>query len=210
MTNRKAARSYAVESFVVGPMEVNCYVVFWPAAGEAVLIDPGAEPARIKRFLADKGLLLKFIINTHGHGDHIAADEYFECPIYIHKLDRDFLKDPAKNLSGAFGFPISLRAEPRLLDDGDVLAAGGSELFVLHTPGHTPGSISVRIGEHVFTGDALFHNSIGRTDFHYGDEGLLLRSIRDKLLKLDDDTIVYPGHGEYSTIGEERRSNPFL
>jgi len=195
---------------VVGPLEVNAYVAADPVKKEAFLIDPGGDPGRIKRFLDRNGFTLKFIINTHGHGDHIAANGFFKAPVYIHRLDADFLADPEKNLSATFGFPITSPGASRLLEDGETLAAGDMKMEILHTPGHTPGSISIRMGGAVFTGDALFRGSIGRTDFSYGDEELLIESIKNKLLVLDDDTVIYPGHGEPSTIGEERRSNPFL
>lgn len=199
-----------LKRFVVGPMEVNCYLVCDPYAKEACLIDPGADPDRLKKFLISNGYNLKFIINTHGHGDHIAANGYFHVPIYIHRLDRDFLIDPVKNLSKEYLFEVTSPEASRLLEDKDVIRLGGLELEVTHTPGHTPGSVSIKLGGVVFTGDALFNGSIGRTDFSYGDEALLRKAIREKLLVLDDGTIIYPGHGEPSTIGEERKSNPFL
>ncbi|MFA5146351.1 MAG: MBL fold metallo-hydrolase [Candidatus Omnitrophota bacterium] len=198
------------EHFIVGPMDVNCYLLADPKTREACLIDPGAEPDRLKRSLNKKGLTLRFIINTHGHGDHIAANGCFDAPVYIHHLDKDFLTDPEKNLSEYIGFPVRSPEAKRLLSDGDEVMLGGVRLEILHTPGHTPGSISIRWEGAVFTGDALFAGSVGRTDFAYGDGALLLRSIKSKLLVLDDDVAVLPGHGESSTIGEEKRSNPFL
>jgi len=196
--------------FVTGPLLVNTYVVADPDTKEAVLIDPGGGVLDIRRFIDKNGLELKFIINTHGHGDHIAIDDSFDVPVYVHKLDGEFLKDAGKNLSGSFGFPITVRSADRLLQDGDILKLGRLKLEVIHTPGHTPGSISVKVDSTVFTGDALFAGSIGRTDFNYGDGSLLIRSIKEKLLTLPDETVIYPGHGPSSTIGEERRSNPFL
>ena len=199
-----------VDKLIVGPMAVNCYVVADAATKEACVIDPGAEPEKIKRSLRKHSLDLRFIINTHGHADHIGANGYFDAPVFIHRLEADFLQDPEKNLSGPLGFLLKPSHPARLLEDEEVLILGGTELEVIHTPGHTPGSISVRASDIVFTGDALFAGGIGRTDFSYGDEGLLLASIRDRLLVLPDETIMHPGHGDSSTIGEERRSNPFL
>lgn len=200
-----------IKKFVVGPMAVNCYVIAAPVTKAACVIDPGAEPNRIKDYLRENGLGLQFIINTHGHGDHIAANGYFDAPIYIHRLDNDFLGDPVKNLSGPFGFLIkSSKMRPKLLDGGETVHLDNRKLEIIHTPGHTPGSISIKLGDAIFTGDALFCGGIGRTDFSYGDEKLLLKSIRERLLVFSDDTIIYPGHGEPSTIGAERRSNPFL
>ena len=206
----RAGTKFTVETFVIGPLEVNCYIISDPNGKEAFLVDPGAEAGRLKKFLRENSLGLKFIINTHGHGDHIAANGYFDAPVYIHRLDKDFLKDPAKNLSGAFGFLINTPEASRLLEDKEKIPFGGSALEIIHTPGHTPGSISIKLDSAIFTGDALFHGSIGRTDFDYGDERVLLDSIRKRLLVFADDTVIYPGHGPESTIGEERRSNPFL
>lgn len=201
---------FILGSFVMGPLAVNTYVVADPATKEAALIDPGGGLLDIKRFVEKNNLKLVFVINTHGHGDHIAADDAYDLPLYIHTLDRDFLKDTSKNLSSSIGFPLTARDPARLLNDGDLIKLGELELEIIHTPGHTPGSISIKVGGAVFTGDALFAGSIGRTDFPYGDEKKLIESIKNKLFTLDEETIIYPGHGEPSTIGEEKRSNPFF
>jgi glyoxylase-like metal-dependent hydrolase (beta-lactamase superfamily II) len=189
---------------------MNCYVLVDAATKETCIIDPGGDPNIIKNFLQKNGFALKFIINTHGHGDHIAANAFFGAPIYIHRLDNDFLTDPSKNLSKSFLFRVSSPAASRLLEGGDRIQLGQLELEVIHTPGHTPGSISIKVGHIVFTGDTLFHGSIGRADLGYGDEEQLLRSIKERLLILGERTEIYPGHGDHSTIGEEKRSNPFL
>lgn len=203
-------RACIVKRFVVGPLQTNCYLLEDPATKDACLIDPGANPKEIRRFISDGGLCLKYIINTHGHGDHIAANAFFNVPIYIHKLEEDFLVDPDKNMSRMFmGGIVSPRAD-RLLADGEILPLGELKLKILHTPGHSPGSVSIVVNGIAFTGDALFAGSIGRTDFDNGDADLLYRSIMQKLMALPDDTVIYPGHGPESTIGEERRSNPFL
>lgn len=199
-----------IECFAVGPMAVNAYVVADTATREACLIDPGAEPGRIERFLRAHALTLAYIVNTHGHGDHIAANGYFKAPVYIHRLDKDFLADPEKNLSSLFGFPLRLPQASRLLEDGDRLSVGTISLEVRHTPGHTPGSISLVTDGIAFTGDTLFAGGVGRTDFAYGDGERLIQAIRQRLLTLDDRTVVYPGHGASSTIGHERKTNPFL
>lgn len=199
-----------LNKFVVGPMEVNSYVIADPDTKNACLIDPGGDADTIKDYLARDKLKLKFIINTHGHGDHIAANRYFDAPIYIHKLDREFLTDSEKNLSGFLGFFIRSPKAARLLDDGEKIELGNLELEVIHTPGHTPGSVSIKVGQVIFTGDALFNGGIGRTDFSYADEALLLKSIKERLFMFTDETVIHPGHGPSSTIGEEKRSNPFL
>lgn len=203
-------KELAIKSFIVGPLETNCYVVADSATKEACLIDPGASPAVIKDYLRRSGLALKFIINTHGHGDHIAANSQFDVPIYIHSLESKFLADPALNLSKMFMFGITSPKASRLLEQGDTIALGSLELSVIHTPGHSPGSISIKVDGVVFTGDSLFAGGVGRTDLPYGDTDLLMKSIAEKLFTLDDSTIIYPGHGAQSTIGEEKRSNPFF
>ncbi len=208
----KASRrsKFMIKRFVAGPIETNCYLVWDPSTADACLVDPGGEAEKIKDFLEDNGLRLGFIINTHGHGDHIAANSDFNVPIYIHGSDKDFLTDPAKNLSGAFLFPFVSPAASRILKDGDTVKLGTLSMEVMHTPGHTPGSISIALDDVVFTGDTLFAGGVGRTDLEDGSEDDLFRSIRDKLMPLADDVIIYPGHGPESTIGEERDSNPFI
>jgi len=210
MKSPRREADVVVERFVVGPMGVNCYLLADPTTFEACIIDPGAEGRQVKNFIDKNGYNAKFIINTHGHGDHIAANAFFALPIYIHKLDKDFLADPDRNLSRMFLFTVKSPAASKILEDGDVITLGNLKLEVIHTPGHTPGSISLKTDGVVFTGDTLFCGGVGRTDFEYGDEAALFRSIHKRLLVLPDDTGIYPGHGDISTIGEERRSNPFL
>jgi len=201
---------YLLKTFVVGPLAVNCYLVADPASAEACLIDPGAEPYGIKNYLTRNALKLKYIINTHGHGDHIAANGFFDVPIYIHSLDAPFLQDPEKNLSTQFLFRVTSPKASRLLADGDRVGLGGLSFAVIHTPGHTPGSISLKLEDVLFTGDTLFAGGVGRTDLVYGDNEALFDSIRKKLFVFPDDTAIYPGHGGSSTIGTEKESNPFL
>jgi glyoxylase-like metal-dependent hydrolase (beta-lactamase superfamily II) len=131
-------------------------------------------------------------------------------PIYIHRLDKDFLTDPTLNLSGMFGLSLKTPEASKLLEDGEKIMLNDLEFEILHTPGHTPGGISVKLGDVVFTGDTLFAGTVGRSDLPDGDGKALIEAIRKKLLTLDDDTIIYPGHGHESTIGIERESNPFL
>ena len=202
--------SFFLKKFIVGPLAVNAYLLADPASKKACLIDPGADAKKIKDFIKNNGFELKFIINTHGHGDHIGANGKFDVPIYVHSLDKDFLGDPDKNMSRMFIFSVKSPPAARLLEDGDTIEVGALKLTVLHTPGHTPGSLSLKLDGIVFTGDTLFNSGVGRTDFDYGDETALLNSIKNKLMTLADDTIIYPGHGEESTIGRERRDNPFL
>ncbi|MDP2943196.1 MAG: MBL fold metallo-hydrolase [Candidatus Omnitrophota bacterium] len=201
---------YILEAVAVGPVEVNCYILGCAKTLEAVIIDPGAEDGKIKGRLSRNRLSARYIINTHGHADHIGANGRFGLPIMIHRSDVPFFSNPAKNLSAILGMAISSPPASRVLEDGDKLYVGDLLLEVIHTPGHTPGSISVKCEDLVFTGDALFNEGIGRTDFPYSSEEDLLRSIREKLLVLPDSTKVYPGHGAATTIGYEKEHNPFI
>ncbi|MDP3791177.1 MAG: MBL fold metallo-hydrolase [Candidatus Omnitrophota bacterium] len=202
--------NFTVQKLEVGPMGANCYIVADNVTNNAFLIDPGGEPDRIKDALKKRGLSPKFIINTHGHGDHILGNGYFDIPVYVHRLEKDFLIDPNKNLSGMFGFFFKSPKATKLLEDGEKISLDNLKLEILHTPGHTPGGISIKLDGVVFTGDTLFAGAIGRTDLPEGSEELILKSIKEKLFVLDDDVVVYPGHGPKSTIGEEKRTNPFF
>jgi glyoxylase-like metal-dependent hydrolase (beta-lactamase superfamily II) len=199
-----------IRTIVVGVMEANCYLVGDDCTKEIFVIDPGGDYRKIKKIIDRDGLKPHAIINTHGHGDHIAANSEFGLPIWIHRLDADFLQDPSKNLSATFGFFIKTKQASRLLEDGDVLDIGKSTLEVIHTPGHTAGSISLKGDAVIFTGDTLFCEGIGRTDFAYGSEKDIMHSIKERLLTLPDDYLIYPGHGPSSTIGNEKRHNPFI
>lgn len=203
-----------VERIVVGPLEVNCYVAAQGPGHRAVVIDPGGDVGLIRGALEKHRLTAGCVVNTHGHFDHIGADDEFGVPVYVHRLEEPLLRDGRKNYSAFFG-DRSYRVSSKLslVEDGAEIVMDGVTLAVAHTPGHSPGGICLILKEPVrgivFTGDSLFRQSIGRTDLG-GDEDLLVQGIRDKLLRLPDDTVVYPGHGPESTIGAERLSNPFL
>ena len=199
-----------IKTLIVGMMEANCYIVGDESTKEVFIVDPGGDYKKIKKIIDADGLRPQAVINTHGHGDHIGADGEFGLPVWIHRLDAEFLQDPSKNLSGAFGFLLKTKKATRLLEDGDILKIGQHSLEVIHTPGHTPGSICLKGEGVVFTGDTLFCEGVGRTDFVYGSQEDIMRSIKERLLKLDDDYVVYPGHGPSSTIGNEKTNNPFI
>lgn len=199
-----------IKTIVAGIMEANCYIVGDDSTKEAFIIDPGGDYKKIKRIIDAEGLKPRAVINTHGHGDHIGADRDFNLPVWIHRLDAEFLHDPSKNLSGTFGFLLKTKPASRLLEDGDTLNVGKYVLEVIHTPGHTPGSICLKGDGVIFTGDTLFCEGIGRTDFEYGSEEGIVWSIKEKLLTLADDYLVCPGHGPSTTIGNERKNNPFI
>lgn len=194
----------------VGELQVNCYILADENTREAIIIDPGAEPQTIKKCISRNNVKPLFIVNTHGHADHIGANKFLNLPVWIHRLDKDFLIDPNKNLSSAFGVEVTSPEAANLIKDGDEIKAGGIKLLVIHTPGHTPGGISLKTDNMIFTGDALFCEGIGRTDFPYASEKELLESIAQRILTLPNDTIIYPGHGPVSTVGHEKKNNPFL
>ncbi|MDA8236162.1 MAG: MBL fold metallo-hydrolase [Clostridia bacterium] len=198
----------------VGPIAANCYIIGCDQTKEAAVIDPGEDAKVILSQLNKEGLKLKYIINTHGHIDHIGANDEVKdttgAQIIIHELDAEMLTNPRKNLSNFVGALNSFKAADKTVKDGDVIQVGNLELEVIHTPGHTIGGICLRHGNLVWTGDTLFQGSIGRSDFPGGNHDTLINSIKKKLTVLPDDTQVFPGHGPSSNIGEEKRSNPFL
>ena len=199
-----------IKKIIVGPLESNCYLFGDEATKEIFVIDPGGDYREIKSVIDKNGMKPKAVINTHGHGDHIGANKEFGIPVWIHRLDADFLMDPSKNLSGAFGFFLKTKTASRLVEDKDILNIGKYSLEVIHTPGHTPGSICLKAESVIFTGDTLFCEGIGRTDFAYGSEEDIMDSIKEKLFTLKDSYVIYPGHGPSSTIGNEKTSNPFV
>ena len=199
-----------VETFIVGSLETNCYLVYSDKSKTGFLIDPGFFDKRISDIINQKGISVKNIINTHGHIDHIAGNKKFGYPVLIHEKDKSFLTNPMKNLSLFTGVVSSSHPAAGLLKDKDKIEADDITFEVIHTPGHTPGGISLKLEKMLFTGDALFRESIGRTDFPYGSEKNLLDSIKNRLMVFPDDVRVFPGHGPVSTIGHERRNNPFL
>ena len=203
-----------VECIPVSPMGANCYVVGCEETKEAAVIDPGGDVEKILRYLKDKGLTLLYIIDTHGHIDHISGnDELREATgakLMIHELDAGMLTNAQHNLSALMGFETKFKPADQLLTEGDTVEIGNVKLEVVHTPGHTRGGISLTTEGAVFTGDTLFNGSIGRTDFPGGDYDAIIKSITTKILTLPDDTAVYPGHMGNSSIADERKYNPFL
>jgi len=203
-----------IKTLAVGPIMANCFVVGCEDTLQAAVIDPGDEAERILMALAESKLTLKYIINTHGHFDHVGANKGLldatAAKLLIHALDVPMLNQLSASAS-SFGLAADNSPAPdRMIDEGDTIVFGKITLTVMHTPGHTPGGISLKNQGHVFVGDTLFAGSIGRTDFPGGDFETLRASIQNKLFALDDDVRVYPGHGPETTIGRERRTNPFV
>jgi hydroxyacylglutathione hydrolase len=195
-----------IETFTVGMLSTNCYIASDRETKETIIIDPGldytSEAQPIMDYIEQAQLKVKYIINTHGHNDHVKGDAIFQekygAPICIHKLDAYFIDNVPKG-----------KTEDILLEEGNLIQFGKQTLTVLHTPGHTRGCICL-VGDHIaFTGDTLFAGGIGRTDFPEGSMSDMNHSLQ-KLERLPDSTLIYPGHGETSMIGEEKRVNPFL
>lgn len=199
----------------MGPLACNCYVVGDPATKEAIIIDPGDEADLIASSLAERELTVTAIVATHAHFDHVVAAarlrELTGAPFYLHRDDGpilDWLQE-----SGRLFLGLDLGPPPdvdREASEGEILMAGGTRLEVLHTPGHSPGSISLVANTAVFSGDTLFAGSIGRTDLPGGDTDALVSAVHNKLFGLEDELPVYPGHGPATTLGEEKRFNPFV
>ena len=206
-----------IKKLAVGFLETNCYIVGCERTKKAFIVDPGAESSRIIEEIKKEHLNPIYIINTHGHGDHIGANknikqEFGDLKILIHANDKDMLTDASKNLSADFAMNYVSPPADLVLNGGEIIEVGSLKLEILFTPGHTPGGISIFIKKEktVFTGDALFAGSVGRTDLPLSSGVDLIRAIKEKLMILDSDVVIYPGHGSDSTIGNERANNPFL
>ncbi len=204
-----------LETVIVGVLEVNCYILAAAPGRKAIIIDPGENEAKIKGILLKHNLQPGLVINTHGHIDHIGKDDFFGVIVCVHSKDKDLLVDSKRNLSSFLNLePFSVKSKIQVLEDAQVIELDGIRLEVLHTPGHTPGGICLLLKKPkekiLFSGDTLFCQGVGRTDFFGADPDVLINSIKKKLLVLPDDTIVLPGHGPSTTIGSEKLSNPFL
>ena len=202
-----------IHTLVVGRLQTNCYIL--QSGSSAIVVDPGDEGERIARFLIDAGVKARQIIATHTHFDHVLGvnviRKRFGAEFLIHNDDLPILESMQSRVRQIMGFEVP--PPPKVdgfLRDSDVLEFGDVKVRVLHTPGHSPGSISLSGQGFVMTGDALFNQSIGRTDLPGGDLDTLVHSIKQKLFSLGDETVVYPGHGPETTIGDEKLANPFV
>ena len=203
-----------IKELAVGMLMANCIILGCEKTREAAVIDPGDETERILLSLADSKLKLKYIINTHGHFDHVGGNKEIKeatgADILIHFLDAPMLSQLSSDAT-LFGCSAENSPPPdRTLEDNDTISFGEIRLKVIHTPGHSPGGISLYIDNKVFVGDTLFSGSIGRSDLPGGDFNTLISSIKNRLFDLGDDVKVFPGHGPNTTIVREKHSNPFV
>ena len=198
----------------VGQLGANCYIVYCMNTLLGTVIDPGGNGKEIISILKCNNIKLVCILNTHGHADHIAANDEIKnatgAPVFIHSADAKMLTSAQGNLSSYIGNNLICQPADRLLNDGEKFMVGEIEFQVIHTPGHTLGGLCFKANDILFSGDTLFSQSIGRSDFPGGSHSQLISSIKNKLLVLADHTTVLPGHGESTTIGDERHTNPFF
>ena len=200
--------------FTYGPFAENTYVVVGPSGKQAMIVDPGIGSEPVLDAVRDRGLAIALILNTHGHLDHVACNAFFKretsAPIAIHAADLPFLRN-VRAQGAMYGLSVEDSPPADLeLVEGVALEFDGAAFDVIHTPGHTPGGVCLRRGEQMIVGDTLFAGSVGRTDLPGGDWDALVASIREKLFILPDDVLCLPGHEGETTIGRERRTNPFV
>lgn len=205
-----------IETLVVGPIETNCYILSDPLSREAVIIDAGDDAADILAYVEKNQLQVKYLLNTHGHFDHIQANDAVRqktgAPLAIHADDVELLVSPEKVSGGMMAAVHGCREPEMVLHNGDTICFGPYRLRVIYTPGHSKGGCCFyEVQEKVcFTGDTLFYGSIGRTDLYGGSYAVLLKSVRERLQVVADDVAIYPGHGPESTMAFERKANPYL
>lgn len=204
-----------IEKFVIGIIGTNCYLAIREETKQAVIIDPAACPSYLVNHIKSEGLKVEAVLLTHGHFDHIMGiDEFrkvFPVPVYAHEKEKETLNDPSLNLSIHYTDGYTFQ-HAEYVKDEQILELAGFTFRVIHTPGHTPGGVCYYEGKEkvLFSGDTLFQNSVGRTDFPNSSMSDLVRSVREKLMCLPDEVKVYPGHMGETEIGYERNHNPFF
>jgi hydroxyacylglutathione hydrolase len=198
----------------IGVYAANCYLIACEETKEAIVVDPGGESEEIIKKSDELGVNIKYILLTHAHGDHIGGlkdlKKEIGCPVLIHKDDEDMLLDAQLNLSAHMSMDDVMIKPDRLLEDGDVINVGNLQAVIIHTPGHTQGGISIKVNNIILSGDTLFKGSIGRTDLYGGSFDDIIDSIKNKILVFPDEYEIYPGHGPSTTVGFEKRNNPFV
>ena len=205
-----------IKKYVVGMIGTNCYLVINEETKESVMVDPGAYPAKVKNAVKEQGLKLKAVLLTHAHFDHIMGlsdvVEDVKVPVYVEEADLPMMTDGESNLSSTYVRGGYRFEEAVSVSDGQQLEIAGFQFRVIHTPGHTPGGCCYYMEQEgvLFSGDTLFQTSVGRSDFPGGSASALVRSVKEKLLVLPEETHVYPGHMEETTIGYEKLHNPFI
>lgn len=201
-----------IKRIPLGCYGANSYILS-DETKECIVVDPGGESEDTIAVIENEGLVLKFIVLTHGHGDHIGGvldlKEKYGVPVYVHEAEEEIINDAEKNLSALLPMKEVAFESDKQLKDGDILEFGNQEIDVIHTPGHSPGCICLKIKGDILTGDTLFRGSIGRTDL-YGSTDDIVDSIKYKLMVYDDATNIHPGHGPESTIHFEKQNNPFI
>lgn len=205
---------YLIETFTLGPLQENTYLVYFPESRDALCIDPGADEPKLLGALAERGLTLRAILLSHGHVDHVAGAHWLNrrsgAPVALHSGDF-FMLDDLPEFGQFFGY--GALTAPRIhmpLAGGEKIQIGGYALEVLHTPGHSPGSVTYALDDNLFVGDLIFSGNVGRTDLPGGDPQALLDSIQQKIWPFPEAALIYPGHGERTTVGTEKRINPFV
>lgn len=206
-----------IHPFVLGDYQTNCFVITTPGSKDCWIVDCGFEPQELLDFIEHEGLNPISILLTHAHSDHIAGvDEaikrFGKLPIFLHEAEAEWCANPMLNLSGMIGRPVSVSPPDHLMKGGETIQLNDSEWRIIHTPGHSPGGVSFihDPSNQAIVGDAIFAGSIGRIDFPTSDPEKMRHTIFEVLMKLPDEMTIYPGHGPSSTIGRERRSNPFV
>ncbi|UCC94288.1 MAG: MBL fold metallo-hydrolase [Candidatus Omnitrophota bacterium] len=198
-----------LKNFVLGELFTNSYLIFDRETKKAIIIDVPYPCAQLRKYIQGEDIEVLFIALTHAHFDHIGGLKEFSWPFYLHQNDLSLLNDADLNGSALFGSRIVIGREP-LKYAAKPLHFDSYPIDVIHTPGHTPGSVSLKVGNWLFSGDTLFCDSIGRTDIPLASQESLLQSIHEKICVLPEDTVIYPGHGPSTTVGREKRYNPFL
>ncbi len=203
-----------IRKFVLGSYGVNLYVIYDEIEKKAAIVDPAIYDSKVTKFIDGLNLKVEYIILTHGHGDHLLGiDKYkekYKCEIIAHKSEKELLSNADLNFSKRMSGESIIIVPDKWLKEDDIISIGRIDLKVIHTPGHTKGGICLLNDDFLISGDTLFYSSIGRHDLYGGNYGVLMQSIIKKLMKLNDDLIVYPGHGSETTIGFEKKNNPFI